>query len=165
MADAGCYGPDCFYTGTASQSNAEAGPCTITPGYISDAEINEILTHNASRVNHNFVDATSNSRIVVYDHTQWVAIMDDTIRSERQALYKGLNMGGTTNWAIDLETYNDAPGGKTWGAFHQSAKLGNDPWDVVNVTGDCRCWVNVVFVMVIPRKYPLLPETSERSNY
>jgi hypothetical protein len=129
MADAGCYSTECLFTGTATQSNAEEGPYTQTAGYISDAKINDIITNNASRINQNFVDATSNSRIVVYDNTQWVAMMDNSIRQERQALYTTLQMGGTTNWASDLETYNDAPDiGSSWDAFRLSIKAGVDPY-------------------------------------
>jgi hypothetical protein len=155
MADASCYGPTCFYTGTASQSNAEVGPCTGTAGYISDAEVNEIITNNASRINQNFLDPTSNSRIVVYDNIQWVAMMDDTIRSERNTLYTGLNMGGSTNWASDLETYNNAPGGKTWPTYLLSVKSGIDPWAEVTPTGNCRCWARtpLLFVTVL-RNFP-----------
>ncbi|KAH8885958.1 glycoside hydrolase family 18 protein [Thozetella sp. PMI_491] len=109
MAEAGCYGADCLYTGTAAQSDAQKGLCTNTAGYISDAEINDIVINNASRINQNFLDAESHSRIVVYDSTQWVAFMDPDILAERQKLYARLEMGGITNWASDLESYNDAP--------------------------------------------------------
>ncbi|KAK3934563.1 putative glycoside hydrolase [Diplogelasinospora grovesii] len=134
MAEAGCYTSDCLFTGTADASNAAEGPCTATAGYISDAEIYDILNNNSgskrtSRVNQNFVDSTSNSRIVVYDDTQWVAFMDDSIRSERSALYKGLQMGGTTNWASDLESYHDAPDtSNSWDSFKLSIKTGVDPY-------------------------------------
>ena len=139
MADASCYGPTCFFTGSASQSNAEVGPCTQTAGYISDAEVNDIITNNATRINQNFIDPTSNSLIVVYDDIQWVAMMNDQIRSERTALYTALNMGGSTNWASDLETYNDAPGGQSWSTFKLLVKSGLDPYDELNPTGNCRC--------------------------
>lgn len=141
MADAGCYGPQCVFTGTASQSNAAEGPCTGTAGYISDAEINDIVTNNASRVNQNFLDVTSNSRIVVYDDVQWVATMDSSILSERQTLYKGLELGGTTNWASDLETYNDAPSGSSsWAQFRLSISTGIDPYAEGNRTGN---WTSI----------------------
>ncbi|OIW30765.1 hypothetical protein CONLIGDRAFT_614022 [Coniochaeta ligniaria NRRL 30616] len=138
MANAGCYGPNCLFTGTATQSNAAQGPCTQTGGYISDAEIKDILTNNASRVNQNFIDSVSNSRIVVYDDTQWVAFMDDSVRSERSTLYKALQMGGTTNWASDLESYNDAPPGSanSWDGFRLSIKAGSDPYAEGSRTGN-----------------------------
>lgn len=127
MADAGCYGHDCFYTGSAGASDATPGPCTGQAGYISDAEIYDIVNNHPNRVNQNFVETTSNSRVVVYDNNQWVAFMDDGIRSQRSALYKGLQMGGTTNWAIDLESYNDAPNiNHSWDSFKLGIKAGVD---------------------------------------
>ncbi|AEO70565.1 glycoside hydrolase family 18 protein [Thermothielavioides terrestris NRRL 8126] len=128
MADPNCYTPNCQYTGSRSQSDAEPGPCTGTAGYISDAEINDILA-NTSRVSQNYMDSTSNSRVVVYDGNQWVAFMDDTVRSERSKLYQGLAMGGTTNWASDLETFNPAPDATgSWDDFKLNIKIGNDPY-------------------------------------
>jgi len=89
-----------------------------------------MIQNNSSRINQNFLDTKSNSRIVVYDNTQWVALMDDSIRSQRSALYTGLQMGGTTNWASDLEKYNDVPEGSSdsWSAFRLSIKVGSDPY-------------------------------------
>ncbi|KAK3500592.1 hypothetical protein B0T13DRAFT_535440 [Neurospora crassa] len=131
MADAGCYSKDCFFTGSATASDASKGPCTDTAGYISNAEINDIIVNNASRVNQNFIDSSSNSRIVVYDNNQWVAFMDDSIRAARTAIYKGLGMGGTSNWATDLEKYHDAPSiSKDWSTFRLSIKRGDNPYAV-----------------------------------
>jgi hypothetical protein len=148
MADASCHTSDCLFTGTAVESNAAEGPCTGTPGYISDAEIYDIINGNASplgtrqsRVNQDYVDTASNSRIIVYDDTQWVAFMDDDIRIQRAALYQGLSMGGTTNWASDLETYNEAPNsGGSWNTFVSNVMLGVDPYIEGERTGN---WVNI----------------------
>lgn len=143
MADAGCYSKDCFFTGSATASDASKGPCTDTAGYISNAEINDIIVNNASRVNQNFIDSSSNSRIVVYDNNQWVAFMDDSIRTARTAIYKGLGMGGTSNWATDLEKYHDAPSiSKDWRAFRLSIKRGDNPYAVGDRHGnwtDLKC--------------------------
>lgn len=148
MASADCHTADCLYTGTAAVSDATEGPCTATAGYISDAEIYDIINGNASplstrqsRVNQDYVDTNSNSRIIVYDDTQWVAFMDDDIRSERTALYQGLSMGGTTNWASDLETYNDAPNtDASWSSFKASIKIGVDPYSEGDRTGN---WTDI----------------------
>ncbi|KAJ3483725.1 hypothetical protein NLG97_g7237 [Lecanicillium saksenae] len=82
------------------------GVCTDTASYISDAEIKGILK-NPSRVNHNYVDGPSSSNILVYDDTEWVSWMSPAVMASRTAIYKSLNMGGTTNWAIDLEDFVD----------------------------------------------------------
>lgn len=50
MAEAGCDGPQCTYLGSAGDSQASPGECTQTAGYISNAEINQIVA-NSSRVN------------------------------------------------------------------------------------------------------------------
>jgi hypothetical protein len=72
MAAADCWGPDCLYTGSRSNSDATPGKCTNTAGYIADAEIAEIMTgtKRSNRVVKQFVDASSNSDILVYDNTQ-----------------------------------------------------------------------------------------------
>ncbi|EJP62058.1 chitinase-like protein [Beauveria bassiana ARSEF 2860] len=129
MAKAGCYGPDCFYTGGPADSHAKKGECTDTAGYISDAEIKAII-NTPERVNHNFLDGTSNSNILVYDDTEWVSWMSPEVLNYRTKVYKAFNMGGTSNWAIDLENYVDPPPGiGSWPAFVIKARQGNDPWD------------------------------------
>ncbi|KAF2160117.1 glycoside hydrolase family 18 protein [Zasmidium cellare ATCC 36951] len=116
MAEAGCYGPQWI--------------CTQTAGYISNAKINAIIA-NSSRVQENFVDSTSNSNILVYDNTQWVGYISDNIKSSRSNLYKGLAMGGVTDWASDLQKYNDPPARATsWTEFLARVKSGQDPADV-----------------------------------
>ncbi|PNY26292.1 Chitinase [Tolypocladium capitatum] len=130
MAEAGCHTADCVYTGTPLHSNAEKGPCTGTASYIANAEIQAILK-NSSRVNEHYVDETSNSNILVYDNIQWVGYMSPEIRDSRTAIYKELNMGGTTNWAIDLESYNGPPARSgSWFNFTVSLKAGLDPYQV-----------------------------------
>jgi hypothetical protein len=109
MADADCDGPLCKFTGSRLSSNAEKADCTDTAGYISNAEINQLLKHNSSRVNKHYVDTHSNSNIMVYDDTNWVAYMSPEIRAQRTKMYESLGMGGTVNWATDLEQFNDAP--------------------------------------------------------
>ncbi|KAK9855849.1 hypothetical protein MYU51_001467 [Penicillium brevicompactum] len=109
MADADCDGPLCKFTGSRLSSNAEKADCTDTAGYISNAEINQLLKHNSSRVNKHYVDTHSNSNIMIYDDTNWVAYMSPEIRASRTKMYESLGMGGTVNWATDLEEFNDAP--------------------------------------------------------
>lgn len=136
MAEAGCYGPECLYTGSRMQSDATKGRCTDTAGYISDAEIREI-TNNKSRVTRHFVDTNSNSNILIYDDTQWVGYMGDDIRAHRHQLYSALNMGGTTNWATDLEKYNDVPRpSDSWLDFKLSIKAGKNPWQAGDRNGN-----------------------------
>ncbi|PKY00745.1 glycoside hydrolase [Aspergillus campestris IBT 28561] len=132
MADPECYGPECFFTGAPTDSPATKGVCTATGGYIADAEINEIIS-NSSRVNQQYTDSTSHSSILVYDNDQWAAYMSPAIKAARKTLYKNLNMGGSSDWATDLQEYNDPPNnGTTWADFKEMVNNGEDPWEVEN---------------------------------
>ncbi|KAM5447956.1 hypothetical protein McanCB56680_008038 [Microsporum canis] len=136
MAEAGCHTPECLYTGGPQSSNAAKGVCTRTAGYIANAEIDEILK-DPGRINEHYVDGASNSNILVYDNTQWVGYMSAEIRESRTAIYKSFNMGGTTNWAIDLESYNDPPADLgSWDNFLQKLRLGEDPYRSDNRAGN-----------------------------
>lgn len=104
MTEAGCSGPDCTFTGP--DSGATPGICTLTAGYISDAEINAIAV--ANNISSTYDGSFSN--ILVYNDTQWVAYMDPYIKSVRHTAYAALNLGGTSEWAIDLESYDTDDG-------------------------------------------------------
>jgi hypothetical protein len=131
MASSGCFTSNCLFTGPAGQSDANPGRCTGTAGYISNAEILEIAA-DRSRTRLDFIDQDSNSRIVVYDSNQWVAFMDESIRNSRASRYQGLSMGGTTNWAIDLEAFHEAPNPQnSWPAFKLAASTS------VSIDGSC----------------------------
>ncbi|CAI7591731.1 unnamed protein product [Penicillium glandicola] len=105
MATANCTGPDCTYTGP--DSGATPGRCTQTAGYISNAEIDEIISTNPTV--QILFDDDSDSDIIVYNDTQWVGYMTTTTKSTRTTYYQGLNLGGTTEWAIDLEVFIESP--------------------------------------------------------
>lgn len=85
------------------------GPCTNTNGYIAAAEIRDIL-HQCQVGERNvgtYHDGASNTDIVVYDDVEWLAWMFDKTKSSRIQWYQGLNLGGASDWAVDL----DGPGG------------------------------------------------------
>ncbi|KAL6801940.1 glycoside hydrolase family 18 protein [Trichoderma sp. SZMC 28012] len=103
MAKAGCTGPMCQFTGTPRVSNAAKGRCTDTSGYISNAEIEDILLFG--KVNKQWTDAGSD--ILVYNDTEWVAYMNDTTKAARATLYASYNFAGTSDWAVDLQEYVD----------------------------------------------------------
>ncbi|GCB21695.1 killer toxin subunits alpha/beta [Aspergillus awamori] len=136
MAEAGCYGPQCQFLGSADDSQAAPGPCTQTAGYIANAEIEAILA-NSSRVTKSYIDATSDTNILVYDDTQWVGWMSDGVKSTRKSLYKRLAMGGTTDWATDLQKYNPPPFiAKSWSSLIDDVVLNKDPYEEGNRTGN-----------------------------
>ena len=139
MAQAGCYTENCFFTGTSTQSDATVGPCTNTAGYISNAEINDIL--NSNRINQNYVDGPSNTNILVYDNTQWIGWMSPSIKASRKAVYEVLKMGGASDWASDLASYNDVPSvSASWANFILDIKGGTDPQTYGDRTGN---WTTV----------------------
>ncbi|KAK3312158.1 hypothetical protein B0H66DRAFT_578425 [Apodospora peruviana] len=132
MASPGCWGPQCLYLGDRANSPAKKGVCTGTGGYIADAEIGEIKgdKKRAGRVVTSFVDASSNSDILVYDNDEWVSYMSPATKKTRSALYKAWGMGGTTDWATDLQKYHDAPApSPDWTRFTLKVKKGEDPKD------------------------------------
>ncbi|OBT85922.1 hypothetical protein VE02_04509 [Pseudogymnoascus sp. 03VT05] len=104
MTTAGCTGPLCTFTGP--ESGASSGPCTNTAGYISMAEINDIIARGDGGVK-TWVDPVSQSNIMVYNDVQWVSFMDAENKASRIAFYKYINLGGTTDWAVDLQEYTD----------------------------------------------------------
>lgn len=104
MANPNCIGVNCKFTGDAGNSKAEKGWCTDTSGYISDAEIETIKTgKNHKNVRH-INDKNSESQILIWENN-WVAYMDRANKNRRESKYRGLNFGGTTDWAIDLERF------------------------------------------------------------
>lgn len=127
MAEAGCDGPGCKFTGERLSSNARKGRCTGTAGYIADAEIEEILA-DESRVNRHFVDPGSHSDILVYDDTEWVGFMSPATKAERTGLYANWGLGGTSDWATDLQSFHAVPGpNKDWSSYRASVLANKDP--------------------------------------
>lgn len=115
----GCTGPMCRYLGEASQ--AAPGRCTNEPGYVSNAEMNDIMKGGASGANNNnslsaraepdwFRD-NSESDILMYDSTEWSAFMDDGNKLGRTHKWQGLNFGGISAWAVDLQRFSVDEGG------------------------------------------------------
>ncbi|KAF6808497.1 Killer toxin subunits alpha/beta 6 [Colletotrichum musicola] len=102
MADATCRGPQCTFLGDSANSPAKKGRCTGTGGYIADFEIEEIIKKGGAIKT--WYDAETDSDYLVYEGTEWVAYMKPETKERRTAYYKGLNFGGTTDWAIDLQS-------------------------------------------------------------
>ncbi|EEP81862.1 conserved hypothetical protein [Uncinocarpus reesii 1704] len=100
MTQAGCHGETCTFVGP--ESGAKKGECTDTAGYVSNAEIEKIIKENDNilRLDDHEKDLHN---ILVYNDTEWVAYMDSKNKAARRKMYQGLNMGGTVDWAVDLE--------------------------------------------------------------
>lgn len=101
MEQAGCDLENCKFTGDNRTSNAAPGRCTGTSGYISNAEIKEIIA--TGRVNRQW--QTEGSNFLVYNDTEWVAYMDDERKATRSNIYDQYWFAGTTDWAVDLQDF------------------------------------------------------------
>lgn len=96
MTTEGCYDANCTWDAAGL-----AGECTDTAGYISNAEMNQILSENSDSK----VYSTNVTDILVYNSTQWVGYMTNDTKVARQAEYESYNFAGTAEWAIDLEKF------------------------------------------------------------
>ncbi|KAE8152020.1 chitinase [Aspergillus avenaceus] len=101
MSEAGCWGPDCTFVGDRFNSKAKKGKCTGTAG---------------------------NSDILVYDGTEWVGYMSSATKNTRTTLYAAWGLGGTSDWATDLQQYHGVPPpAKSWTEYKKLAMSGQDP--------------------------------------
>lgn len=120
MTNAGCTGPDCTYTGAYDVSNAFPGECTDTAGYIADAEIYDIINSGTQgwEVFSTYYDEGSGSDILIYGNSlteaDWVAYLSgDGTQAKRLVWSVSYSIGGTFDWAIDLEQFYALPGANT----------------------------------------------------
>lgn len=118
MTTPGCTGPMCTYTGP--ESGATPGWCTKTAGYISNAEIKEISSKQGNVKT--WFDDESHSDMMVFDDVQWVAYMKDSTKNTRAVLYQYFYaMGGTSDWAVDLQAF--VPNNERGGIFGRSTAV------------------------------------------
>ncbi|KAF4772783.1 hypothetical protein HER10_EVM0003546 [Colletotrichum scovillei] len=101
MAEQDCYSEWCLFTGTRVKSEATPGICTGEPGYIANAEIEEMREHYLTHIKSDLL-----ADIIVYNDTEYVSYMADEHKAGRKALYDMWHMAGTSDWAIDLQSYS-----------------------------------------------------------
>jgi chitinase len=94
----GCSSSTCQFT----SNSAKPGRCTQYPEVLAIGEIEEIIELNAGGVRHWF-DEASDSYIMIYNETQWVAYIDSAVKVRRTEKYKNLGFGGTVDWSIDYQ--------------------------------------------------------------
>lgn len=117
MKDPSCTGVNCLFTGSPTVSDAEKGTCTDTGGYISDAELRSLIAAEALEeggIVNTWYDDKSASDIMTW-RGNWVAWMDSNTKISRVDWAKGLNIGGTSDWAVDLAKFHDPVEGDTSG--------------------------------------------------
>ncbi|KAI0538565.1 hypothetical protein GGR58DRAFT_512988 [Xylaria digitata] len=137
MADPDCTGPECLFTGSYSESDAEPGVCTESSGY----KLNEIFSSARSGAGgysaKAWYEKATDSNIMIYGTqgdgvTDWVAYMNDQTKRARAQWLKGLNFGGTTDWAIDLADWFDGPDGSDgdggWGLEADNLECDPNSW-------------------------------------
>ncbi|KAI1465659.1 glycoside hydrolase family 18 protein [Daldinia caldariorum] len=108
MADPNCSGPMCTFLGTNISSEAKPGKCTLTKGYISNAEINSIMRDKPeSKTWH---DDQVDADFIIYDSTEWASYMTDETKQSRRERWKNLNFAGTVGWALDLQEFSEDEG-------------------------------------------------------
>jgi GH18 family chitinase len=98
MTTAGCWTSSCTWDAVG-----QPALCTQTSGYISNAEINQILQQNPDAQSL-YSDADS-TNILVYNQTQWVSYMNKANKAYRTSIYQGYNFKGIGDWAIDSEEF------------------------------------------------------------
>lgn len=124
MAVDGCWGPMCDFTGTRTESDAQAGRCTKTGGYIANAEIDELIKTTGVQQHH---DAASNTDVLLYKGRfsslfkffalkvgldikrftvgDYVSYMMPMTKNTRREDWKKLNFAGSIDWAVDLKAF------------------------------------------------------------
>lgn len=104
MASDGCWGPMCDFTGSRTQSDAKAGRCTASGGYLAYAEIAELLKQGQNA--QIFHDNDSGSDIMLYKG-DYISYMTPDKKEERRKAWHDLNFAGTIDWAVDLQRFGD----------------------------------------------------------
>ncbi|UKZ76900.1 hypothetical protein TrVFT333_004615 [Trichoderma virens FT-333] len=134
MSNAGCTGPDCTFTGANGQSNAAKGRCTNASGYLSNAEISEIIS-KSSKSKRTWFDKDTASDYLLYNDVEWVAYMSDKTKEIRRDKWKKLNFGGSVDWAVDLQEFNVADTVGPHGQYNNASCIqvfDNMIWDWLN---------------------------------
>ncbi|KAG6002439.1 hypothetical protein E4U43_001120, partial [Claviceps pusilla] len=123
LADPSCTGPSCRTKGKRDEASLRStrGLCTNIAGYIGNAEVVEIAQSSGNKF---WYDKESDTQMVTYDRDSWVAFMTPQIKASRKKKFKNLNLGGTGDFAVDLDTFHSAPSNEqvTWETFKHNVK-------------------------------------------
>ncbi|KAK3986114.1 hypothetical protein QBC44DRAFT_373421 [Cladorrhinum sp. PSN332] len=105
MAQDGCWGPMCEFTGSRTKSDAIPGRCTKEGGYVALAEISELLKRaDDGALAQLFHDHDSNSDIALYKG-DYISYMTPLTKDTRRNHWMHLNFAGTIDWAVDLQRF------------------------------------------------------------
>ncbi|KAJ5646716.1 hypothetical protein N7490_003088 [Penicillium lividum] len=146
MTTAGCTASDCTW-----DTGGEAGECTDTVGYISNAELNTILASDSTAS----LTSTNDTDYIVYNSTQWVGYMTNSTKVKRQAYYETFNFAGTAEWAVDLESFVSSDSGSSSNSSDASGSGGQ------TITIDPEIWTEPTpAVTCSPPCYMVMPPKS-----
>ncbi|GAB1193276.1 hypothetical protein APSETT444_002479 [Aspergillus pseudonomiae] len=100
LADATCNTPGCdFYTENHSTGGAVAGECTGTSGFLSDYEINRIISDYSVDVHY---DEAAAVNWMTWSGDQWVSFDNGHTLKQKADFANGKCLGGLFSWALDL---------------------------------------------------------------
>lgn len=109
LTQPGCFNSTCTFGGPGS--TATPGSCTNTAGYISEAEINQILIINDTTSKpQRWWDPKSATNILVYNDNQWVSYLEPEKKEQRTQDYVKSHFGGIVDWAVDLKEFGSDDG-------------------------------------------------------
>ncbi|KAH6636435.1 glycoside hydrolase superfamily [Chaetomium tenue] len=122
MADRECRAdPMCRYVGGDGGAGPVAGLCTRAAGMVAQAELEDLKRVGFPGAVFWYDQASDSDMAQVMTDT-WAAYMSEETKERRRARYKGLNFGGSADWAIDLAAF--VPGDS--GIRNKTAKRGVD---------------------------------------
>lgn len=104
MATDGCWGPMCDFTGSRTHSDARPRRCTNTGSYSAYTEIAELQSKGQDAKM--FHDDASSSDVMLYKG-DYISYMTAGKKDERRERWKGLSFAGTTDWAVDLQSFGN----------------------------------------------------------
>ncbi|KAG5952739.1 hypothetical protein E4U53_000009 [Claviceps sorghi] len=139
LADPSCTDPLCHTKGKRDEASKHStrGLCTNAAGRISNAEIDLV---SKSFGNKAWYDQTSDTQMLLYDKDSWVSFMTSAIKESRKKKFKNLNLGGTADFAVDLDAFHDAAE-LSWETAKHNIKFAGRPdacdWELRTGT-----WVN-----------------------
>lgn len=152
MAEKEYTGPDCTFT--EPKFNATPGKYTNTAGYISNAEIQNIINTTPSAKS--IYNKSSYSNIFIYNSTQWVAYIDNNTKQSRTEYYRSLNIDGISDWTVDLQQYHgDNYSGNTPGNRIRTVYIPFSIWNKKSFSVKC-----IPLCTIILSPYPLGENTA-----
>ncbi|KAJ2339906.1 hypothetical protein GGH92_006506, partial [Coemansia sp. RSA 2673] len=100
QVDPNCSDASCRFTGPAS--GATPGKCTNSAGYLSLAEIDDLVKLGPGPNRRYYNDAISGCDVLLGGKDQWVAWTSESAMRARESWAKSVNLGGSVLWAADL---------------------------------------------------------------